>query len=1365
MVGSKTTDVKGSKTGFKVSTSKKTSNPSVDETRIIRTRTDRVSKRTSFVKLAPSPLGSRSRSRSRRASAQASHQNSRTASRAASIDDASSEGVDDDMNVDELELELELEQTNQARIIRKRNAMLQDEARARAKLREVKRSINAMGVHDSRSLSHALTGDQNSAVATISSIASLPLSPFDDVRAFQGTVDSQYDSLARAYPRVNIQDMQTIYRSRLKVKAIRKFDLDYSTDINKEVPIQSMLQLLRNFEIYCQIVRAMAFAPRQQPLQQAMCDYRRRLMRMSSVYTFASINAFHEEFVARIIRTDQDDVALWRVENTNASYKLVHASAKKAPIGQPESNPSAYRSTSSFSKAPKPPKLHDEPYTPFNGACRNYNEGKACYDNSCKYTHVCLNCQKTEHGAHRCPKRRRWLQDFSFSLLSLISPHIPSDVPTSIVWVSKGLPNDVCPADEPDLDRPGPLLAEGWTFYLHGHPDKTYVRTLLGIIVRGAKVDYIGPQNLFQISKNHSSASEAPDVLAADVLKQLNAGRLNALPLPLPSNYICSPLGLVSKSDGGWRRIHDLSFPAGSFVNDEIPRDFGSLEYAAVDDAMAALILRGVGAVMLKEDLADAFRHVLVTMSDRWLLGFYWDDIFYTELFLPFGLRTASFLFDLFAKGVRYILAQVCRWRIVLHYLDDFFTILAPLTDSKSYKRTWRGLCERLDLRTNDKKETSDTLINFLSIEFDSMLMEARLPSSKHARAMKLVAAAVNAASLTHRELNTLVDFLSFCAKIVILDRTFLRSLYTSLHKHVQRHNIIVAMCEDLRWWHSFLSKWNDIKFLRDRRRRSQSFMWTDVSGNWGMSDHWHRSLNDEPHEVFSLLYSTRTRNKPKVDIQVKEMRTVLYGLNRWLEHIRFDRITIHCDNYPIVCDLRRGTMRRPAMAPLREIVMLLALNDVDIEQMIWIDSESNHLTDLLSRGRYAQIANEYPQFSNRTQWAWRHTTPPKCRIKTLQKADTKRCRWWDLQHVTYGGNWPPAPVAITPPPWRATRSIVPSTSLAIRRCRPLSSSWPTGSHVLAISELSLRPSRRICVAFARPALTEVGPTWPYSSDPVLQRIINGIKRERGDDVARERRPITRDILLRILPTLNQTTRKGATLHAAFTLTFVSFLRIGQFTYIASDLKSFDFDRWFVTRSSVVLYADRLELTLPASKTDPFRRGVTLTVAATNDAGCAISSMRNLFSRFPAAPNDPLFQVHGGTPFTAVGVTNVLRTSLRLLGYKGHYFDHSFRRGAATSTRLADVPDASIQLLDRWKSEAYLLYIDVDKESILRASRRHQGSWGSFCLPGGCAAVGDVVLWLEEFFGIAIPQLHRVLAVSEGIVVPAGPKHLVCFCI
>ena len=67
-------------------------------------------------------------------------------------------------------------------------------------------------------------------------------------------------------------------------------------------------------------------------------------------------------------------------------------------------------------------------------------------------------------------------------------------------------------------------------------------------------------------------------------------------------------------------------------------------------------------------------------------------------------------------------------------------------------------------------------------------------------------------------------------------------------------------------------------------------------------------------------------------------------------------------------------------------------------------------------------------------------------------------------------------------------------------------------------------------------------------NEPLLQREINGIKRMYDEDETRERKAITRDILLEILQSFDTRTRKGATLHAAFCLAFADFLRIDEFT-------------------------------------------------------------------------------------------------------------------------------------------------------------------------------------------------------------------------
>lgn len=224
---------------------------------------------------------------------------------------------------------------------------------------------------------------------------------------------------------------------------------------------------------------------------------------------------------------------------------------------------------------------------------------------------------------------------------------------------------------------------------------------------------------------------------------------------------------------------------------------------------------------------------------------------------------------------------------------------------------------------------------------------------------------------------------------------------------------------------------------------------------------------------------------------------------------------------------------------------------------------------------------------------------------------------------------------------------------------------------------------------------------------PQLERIIAGSRRLHGETNTQERQPLTQDLLLRLLPKLDQSTKEGSSVYASFCLAFGAFLRIGEFTYTWKDRQAEDFGQWFLTRRSVRLHKDHLELTLPASKTDPFRHGITLTVAATDDDACPVRALKHLYQRWPDAPDAPLFEAENGK-FSRDMVTDVLRLTLILVGVQGHYSGHSFRRGAATSARKAGLSDEEIQLLGRWKSECYRLYITTHPSRILAASRRHQ---------------------------------------------------------
>lgn len=64
-----------------------------------------------------------------------------------------------------------------------------------------------------------------------------------------------------------------------------------------------------------------------------------------------------------------------------------------------------------------------------------------------------------------------------------------------------------------------------------------------------------------------------------------------------------------------------------------------ALEYTSIDDATAVLLSLDKGTIMVKRDLSDDFRHIPIAPSDWWLLGFFWNNAYWIDRFLPFGLR------------------------------------------------------------------------------------------------------------------------------------------------------------------------------------------------------------------------------------------------------------------------------------------------------------------------------------------------------------------------------------------------------------------------------------------------------------------------------------------------------------------------------------------------------------------------------------------------------------------------------------------------------------------------------------------------------------------------------------------------------
>ena len=100
------------------------------------------------------------------------------------------------------------------------------------------------------------------------------------------------------------------------------------------------------------------------------------------------------------------------------------------------------------------------------------------------------------------------------------------------------------------------------------------------------------------------------------------------------------------------------------------------------------------------------------------------------NLVLPFGLRSAPFIFNSIADMVEWILINSYQIPDLLHYLDDF--IIAgppPSLQCTQNSATAKEVCQRLGLPLHPGKCVGpSTVLVVLGIKLDSINQAAHLP-------------------------------------------------------------------------------------------------------------------------------------------------------------------------------------------------------------------------------------------------------------------------------------------------------------------------------------------------------------------------------------------------------------------------------------------------------------------------------------------------------------------------------------------------------------------------------------------------------------------------------------------------------------
>ena len=495
------------------------------------------------------------------------------------------------------------------------------------------------------------------------------------------------------------------------------------------------------------------------------------------------------------------------------------------------------------------------------------------------------------------------------------------------------------------------------------HPDRNFVTSLINGLRYGTHVGYTGPEKS-RISRNLISANQHPEVVSSNLSKEINLGRVagpfNSPPLP---NLQCHPVGVVPKKHSSeWRTIYHLSYPEGDSINDHIPKDPYSLQYVRVDDAIRILKSLGPGSFMAKTDLKSAFRLIPVH-PDHWhLLGIHWQSQYYIDLYLPFGLRSAPFLFNQLSEGLEWILKHNYGLKNVIHILDDFFIAEPSRVQCLSSFATLL----RLFMSVKAPAVASKTLgpsqvLEFMGIELDSTLMEARLPDDKVLRARELLNSFDSRRSVRLIELQSLIGTLQFACKAVVPGRTFLQriiDLTRGVHNRFHHIRLNKEFFKDLIMWKAFLAGWNGRSFFLDSTVTPSPDMnlYTDASCTVGFGGY----FNGKWFQGKWLPHMQLNKDRG-ISIEWQERFPIVVACAIWFPYFSGKRIQFWCDNESVVAILNSGRSKAPRVMDLLRFLVLISMKHNFYFRARHVPGVSNEIADALSRFQVSRFRAAAP--------------------------------------------------------------------------------------------------------------------------------------------------------------------------------------------------------------------------------------------------------------------------------------------------------------------------------------------------------------------------------------------------------------------